>query len=220
MVLKALSLSNFHPRRSCRASIWKILTITAFRPHVDAGWSYVGLPASTLVYPLSTLVYPGLRRRKFGYVGYAVNLKNWHQIGEAGNYHDQWVRLPPWSTRVGAPCVYMGPERSACQRSFKTRWEIWNRLCHEEILKVMKVPTAPGVEYVYNEDDYEKPAEGTKKQRAKPPRGAVKKQKVTGEQDKPQRKKKVETAATTARKATVKRVRAQQKSGGAKKAKK
>ncbi|KAJ7023600.1 hypothetical protein C8F04DRAFT_1193353 [Mycena alexandri] len=48
---------------------------TAFRPHVDTGWSYVGLPASTLVYPLSTLVYPGSRtprspRRKFGYVGY------------------------------------------------------------------------------------------------------------------------------------------------------
>ncbi|KAJ7776394.1 hypothetical protein B0H16DRAFT_1712763 [Mycena metata] len=100
-------------------------------------------------------------------------------------------------------------------------WELWNRLCHREILKVMKVPAEPGMEYVYNEDDYERPAEGSEKRRVKPPRGTTKRQKVTGGgTEKPPRRKKDETAATATRKATVKRVRVQQKSGGAKKAKK
>ncbi|KAJ7041681.1 hypothetical protein C8F04DRAFT_1176777 [Mycena alexandri] len=49
-----------------------ILGSTGGKLNSYAGWSYVGLHASTLVYPLSTLVYPGsrLRRRMFGYVGY------------------------------------------------------------------------------------------------------------------------------------------------------
>jgi hypothetical protein len=99
-------------------------------------------------------------------------------------------------------------------------WELWNRLCHEEILKIMKVPVEPGVEYVYNEDDYEQPVEGSKKRRPKPPRGGVKRQKITGTAEKPKRKKKTESGATAARKAAVKRVRGHEKNRGAKKAKK
>ncbi|KAJ7207827.1 hypothetical protein GGX14DRAFT_396040 [Mycena pura] len=45
-------------------------------------------------------------------------------------------------------------------------WELWNRLCHEELLKVMKVGGELGAEYSYNADDYEKPVEGSKKRQA------------------------------------------------------
>ncbi|KAJ7739385.1 hypothetical protein B0H16DRAFT_1694558 [Mycena metata] len=120
----------------------------------------------------------------------------------------------------GASVTESGAEGLFNLNGGENGWELWNRLCHEEILKVMKVPTEPGVEYVYNQDDYEKPVEGSKKRRAKPPRGAVKKQKVAAEKEKPQRKKKAVFAATVSRKATVKRIRGQEKSGGAKKAKK
>ncbi|KAJ7230341.1 hypothetical protein GGX14DRAFT_582907 [Mycena pura] len=85
-------------------------------------------------------------------------------------------------------------------------WELWNRLCHEELLKVLKVPVEPGVRYTQDilttRTSRRLREAGAKKRRAKPPRGAVKKQKVTGEQDKPQRKKKVVSNSAASRMAT------------------
>ncbi|KAJ7223600.1 hypothetical protein GGX14DRAFT_387910 [Mycena pura] len=81
-------------------------------------------------------------------------------------------------------------------------WELWNRLCHEELLKVMKV--AGG---------------GVEEEAGQPPRGVVKKQKVGGEKKKP-RAKKVVSASTAARKATVKAIRGAAKGSARKNAKK
>ncbi|KAJ7228202.1 hypothetical protein GGX14DRAFT_554305 [Mycena pura] len=88
-----------------------------------------------------------------------------------------------------------------------------------KLLKVMKVGGELGTEYSYDADDYEKPVEGSKKRKAKPPRGAVKKQKVGGEKKKP-RVKKVVSASTAARKATVKAIRGAAKGSARKNAKK
>ncbi|KAJ7215807.1 hypothetical protein GGX14DRAFT_606725 [Mycena pura] len=120
----------------------------------------------------------------------------------------------------GASIGVSGAEGLYSLNSGENGWELWNRVCHEELLKVLKVPVEPGVGYAYNADDYEKPVEGSKKRRAKPPRGATKKQKVTREQEKPQRKKKVVSDSAASRMATVKRLRGVQKGAGAKKAKK
>ncbi|KAJ7673253.1 hypothetical protein DFH06DRAFT_1292967 [Mycena polygramma] len=122
----------------------------------------------------------------------------------------------------GAGLRTFGTDGMCSMTSGDNGWERWNTLCREEVLRIMRVPVDIGDVYDEEEEDYEEEdVETGKKRRPKPPRGAIKRQRVAAPAPpKPQRKKNAESEATAARKATVKRLRHAGKTRGGQTAKK
>ncbi|KAJ7120688.1 hypothetical protein C8R43DRAFT_1136631 [Mycena crocata] len=123
---------------------------------------------------------------------------------------------------AGAGTRPFGDEGMCSLTSGDNGWERWQALSRGEALRALKL-SEDHPEDEDDEEDYDEPEveTGGKKRKPKPPRGAVKKQKIQKKPSaKAKGKKTVDSAATKARKDAVKRIRAIERGARPKKAKK